>query len=178
MSNLLVQNIKHTNGTTAASINTSGNLSITGHVLQVVSETITTQLNGSVSSAGDFIDTGVTATITPKFSSSKILVSFTIGATGANATADNVFRLVRGSTNIAQGSSGTYTGTVAIRTLNSELAGTPTMTHLDSPSTTSATTYKVQGTNTNNSSTLAINRRQADTAFGTVSTMTLMEIGQ
>jgi len=148
------------------------------YVVQVVSETITAQLNGSVSSAGTYIDTGVTATITPSLSSSKILVSFSIGATGANSTSDNVFRLVRGSTNIAQGSSGTYTGTVATRNLNSELSGTPTMTHLDSPSTTSAVIYKVQVTNTSNSSTVAINRRQSDTAFGAVSNITLMEIAQ
>ena len=85
--------------------------------------------------------------------------------------------MVRGSTNIAQGSSGTYTGTVAVRTLNAELSSTPSITHLDSPATTSATTYKVQGTLTG-SGTLAINRRQADTAFGTVSSITLMEIAQ
>ena len=147
------------------------------YVVQVVSETITAQLNGSVGSAGTYIDTGVTATITPTSTSNTILVSFTIGATGSNSTSDAVFRLVRGSTNIAQGSSGTYTGTVAVRTLNSELASTPSITHLDSPATTSATTYKVQGTLTG-SGTLAINRRQADTAFGTVSNITLMEIAQ
>ena len=147
------------------------------YVVQVVSETITAQLNGSVGSAGTYIDTGVTATITPTSTSNTILVSFTIGASGSNSTSDAVFRLVRGSTNIAQGSSGTYTGTVAVRTLNSELTSTPSITHLDSPATTSATTYKVQGTLTG-SGTLAINRRQADTAFGTVSNITLMEIAQ
>ena len=147
------------------------------YVVQVVSETITAQLNGSVGSAGTYIDTGVTATITPTSTSNTILVSFTIGATGSNSTSDAVFRLVRGSTNIAQGSSGTYTGTVAVRTLNSEISSNPTITHLDSPATTSATTYKVQGTLTG-SGTLAINRRQADTAFGTVSNITLMEIAQ
>ena len=147
------------------------------YVVQVVSETITAQLNGSVGSAGTYIDTGITATITPTSTSNTILVSFTIGATGSNSTSDAVFRLVRGSTNIAQGSSGTYTGTVAVRTLNAEISSTPSITHLDSPATTSATTYKVQGTLTG-SGTLAINRRQADTAFGTVSSMTLMEIAQ
>ena len=147
------------------------------YVVQVVSETITAQLNGSVGSAGTYIDTGITATITPTSTSNTILVSFTIGATGSNSTSDAVFRLVRGSTNIAQGSSGTYTGTVAVRTLNAEISSTPSITHLDSPATTSATTYKVQGTLTG-SGTLAINRRQADTAFGTVSSITLMEIAQ
>ena len=163
-STLTVDNI--VGATTAANVKLPA-----GTVLQTVSSTIDTQLNGSIGSAGTYIDTGVTATITPKYSSSKILVNFAIGATGSNSTSDAVFRLVRGSTNIALGASGSYTGTVAVRTLNAN------MTHLDSPATTSATTYKVQGTLTG-SGTLAINRRQADAAFGTVSTMTLMEISQ
>ena len=170
MSTLSVDTIQ--GQTAAANVKTPA-----GTILQTVSSTITAQLNGSIGSAGTYIDTGVTATITPKYSSSKILVNFVIGATGSNSTADAVFRLVRGSTNIALGSSGSYTGTVAVRTLNAELTSNPTMSHLDSPSTTSATTYKVQGTLTG-SGTLAINRRQADAAFGTVSTMTLMEISQ
>ena len=169
-STLTVDNI--VGATTAANVKLPA-----GTILQTVSSTITAQLNGSIGSAGTYIDTGVTATITPKYSSSKILVNFAIGATGGNATGDAVFRLVRGSTNIALGSSGTYTATVAVRTLNAELTSNPNMTHLDSPATTSATTYKVQGTLTG-SGTLAINRRQADAAFGTVSTMTLMEISQ
>ena len=36
MSNLLVQNIKHTNGTTAATVDSSGVFASTGHVIQVV----------------------------------------------------------------------------------------------------------------------------------------------
>ena len=48
---------------------------------------------------------------------------------------------------------------------------------LDSPSTTSATTYKVQGS-LSGSGTLAINRRQSDTTFGTASSITLQEIAQ
>lgn len=146
------------------------------YVVQVVSETINTQSNISVT-GGTYSDTGITATITPKFSTSKILVSFVIGGTGANSTGDTIFRLVRGSTDIAQGASGTYIGTIATRNLNAELTCTPCFTHLDNPSTTSATTYKVQGTIPSNS-TLAINRRQADNAFGTASNITLMEIAQ
>ena len=42
------------------------------YVVQVVSETITAQLNGSVGSAGTYIDTGVTATITPTSTSNTI----------------------------------------------------------------------------------------------------------
>ena len=149
-----------------------------GHVIQVVSETLTSSANYSISTADTYVDVGISASITPKFSTSKILVSFSIGATGANTTGDNLFRLVRGSTNIAQGSGATHNTTVATRNLNSELSSTPTMTHLDSPSTTSATTYKVQGSNTGNSTTVAVNRRQPDNAFSTVSNITLMEIKQ
>jgi hypothetical protein len=147
-----------------------------GMVVQVVSSTTQTQSDISIS-AGTYADTGLTATITPKFSSSKILVSFVIGATGGDSTKDALFMLKRGDTFIARGSSGSYTTTVAIRTLNSEVTSAPSFTHLDSPSTTSATTYKVQGTMTGNG-TLSVNKRQADTAFGTASSITLMEIAQ
>ena len=148
-----------------------------GYVVQTISETITAQLAGSVGSAGTYIDTGVTASITPKFSNSKILVSFVFGAVGADSSGDSMFRLIRTSTAIAQGASGTYVSTIATRNLNSEISSTPSFMHLDSPSTTSATTYKVQGS-LSGSGTLAINRRQSDTPFGTASSITLQEIAQ
>jgi hypothetical protein len=147
------------------------------YVVQVVSETIDTQLAGSVGSAGTYIDTGVTASITPTSVNNKILVSFVFGGAGSNASGDLLFRLMRGSSNIAQGASGTYISTAAIRSLNAEVSCTPCFIHLDYPSTTSATTYKVQGSLTG-SGTLAINRRQSDTTFGTASNITLMEIAQ
>ena len=45
MSTLLVQNIKHTNGTTAATVNSSGVFASAGHVLQIVQATATDKVS-------------------------------------------------------------------------------------------------------------------------------------
>ena len=71
MSNLLVQNIKHTNGTTAQTIDSSGNTKIAGHVAQVIQATFSEQ--GSIGSGS--ATTLINQTFTPKFSDSKFLVS-------------------------------------------------------------------------------------------------------
>ena len=55
MSSILVQNIKHTNGTTAATIDTAGVFSSAGHVIQAVTNRDNTATN--VTSADTFVDT-------------------------------------------------------------------------------------------------------------------------
>jgi hypothetical protein len=145
-------------------------------VIQTVQSTKTT-LQTISTTAGTYYDiSGLSVSITPISSSSKILVAYNIGACGTNSTGDLVFRLNRDSTVIAVGqSSATYTATTAIRTLNAEISSTPSTVFLDSPATTSAITYKVTVANTSNGS-LTINGRQADSAFCAVSTITLLEI--
>jgi len=145
----------------------------TGSVLQVVSTIKTDSFTANTESLGTYTDiTGLSVSITPSSATSKILVCFNIGACGTGSTGDLLFRLVRNSTAIAIGG-GTYPSTVAIRTLANELTNTPSMTFLDSPSTTSATTYKVQGAS---AYLFGVNRRTADTTFITASTITVMEI--
>jgi len=148
----------------------------TGSILQVVSTTKTDTFS-SATTAGTYVDiTGLSVSITPSSATSKIFVVFAIGATGTNTSQDIMFRLVRNSTNIAIADSGpTYTTTVAVRSLNAELTSTPTMFYLDSPATTSATTYKITGS-TSGGGTLVVNKRQSDTSFGAVSTITVMEV--
>ena len=113
----------------------------TGGILQVKQQVFTTYFNTTSSS---FTDTGLTQAITPTSASSKILVLAgiqTSNGTGANA-GETAFQLVRGSTSIrlferpifAYDQSGDQ---VAI-SVNMALS------FLDSPSTTSATTYKIQ----------------------------------
>jgi hypothetical protein len=138
-----------------------------GSVLQVVQGTTTTQVNNSTST---YADTGLTATITPKFSTSKILVI--VNHPECYKSVDNAgngiaMQIVRGSTQIAiLGGSCGYT--------NSALVNYFSMNGcvLDSPATTSATTYKTQFKNSNNGATCAV---QLDT---TTSAITLMEIAQ
>ena len=115
--------------------------SVSSAVVQVVSATNST----AVSTTGTtYVDSNLSATITPTSSSNKILVLVSTPALtyyGGNS-AIGYTRLLRGSTFI--------TGDVANLGLN-QGSGTETdcriqqtMVYLDSPATTSATTYKMQ----------------------------------
>lgn len=114
-----------------------------GKVLQVVQGTTT---SGMTSTSTTYADTNLTATITPSSSSSKVLVlitqSFNTYASGTEEVMVKV-KLIRGSTDILS-----YTGDfIKLRTPSGTLtlAGNFPITYLDSPATTSATTYKTQG---------------------------------
>jgi hypothetical protein len=109
-------------------------------VLQVVSANYSTQ---TTNATGTYADTGLTATITPSATSSKILVLVNqAGVTkgGANAASGCDLKLLRGATDISQfGYAAGYTGAAG-----SNYVGCQTSMYLDSPATTSATTYKTQ----------------------------------
>jgi hypothetical protein len=111
-----------------------------GKVLQVVSAKYATQVN--VTSA-TVTDTGLTATITPTLATSKILVL--VNQNGIGKSDNNVgarIEILRGGTAIARISDlAAYTdssGAVFI--------GSVSGSYVDSPATTSATTYKTQMT--------------------------------
>ncbi len=106
-----------------------------GKVLQVVMGTSSTRVDNSTTT---YADTGLTANITPSAASSKVLVLLAIA--DATPTTGNAFdtRLMRGATDIAQTgtTSGFSTGGYNVMNLCHN--------YLDSPATTSATTYKAQ----------------------------------
>jgi hypothetical protein len=134
-------------------------------ILQVVSATTTTQV---ISSSTTYADTGLTATITPSDASSKILVAVSHPGnykSPVNANNAIAMRLVRGSTTIAQMS--VYAGYTAIA---DTLYFSISHVYLDSPATTSATTYKT--TFANNSATSDV-RVQSDS---TQSSIILLEV--
>lgn len=121
-----------------------------GKVLQVVSATSTTAT--TVSSTTTYGDLGLSVSITPSATSSKVLILVCQNIYNSRTSANNTgyaVRLVRDSTAIFTPSTQNYmsgyinvggapAGTVLMyNTLN--------MSYLDSPSTTSATTYKTQG---------------------------------
>ena len=141
-----------------------------GTVLQVVSTTKTDQFS---TSTGSFIDiTGLSVSITPISATSKILVQAVI-AVGV-ATGNTLLNLVRGSTNVAQSTSGTANETVAANQSGTYNMQTLPVNFLDSPATTSATTYKIQ---INASASLVyVNVRATDQYYGGISTITVMEI--
>jgi hypothetical protein len=116
-----------------------------GGVIQVV-QTVKTSTFTTSSAMPTFADvTGLSATITPKFATSKILVTVTgvMGSvTNGYAMAVN---LIRGSTSIAIGDSrGSTTRCFGGGTCSIADGRSLTVCFLDSPATTSATTYKVQ----------------------------------
>lgn len=153
-----------------------------GKILQVVSTEKTDQFTTTSTS---FVDvTGMSASITPSSTSNKILVFFTVGLVGNSSSGQFSYaKLVRDSTDIsigdAAGTTGrlrTGTGTGGDQTYEN---GPLTIHVLDSPSTTSATTYKIQF-RTQSSGTAKFNSRgdDADNAvYGrTSASLTLMEI--
>ena len=112
----------------------------TNSVLQVIS---TTKTDTQTITGSSFVDiTGLSATITPSSTSSKILISINVS----------------------------FSGTIYKES----------MSGLDSPNTTSATTYKVQISPMRGASTTAnVNRSNIlgdDNQYNSVSTITLMEI--
>jgi hypothetical protein len=143
-----------------------------GTVLQVVSATKTDTF--SMTSTVTYTDvTGLSVSITPKSTSSKILVSFSI--TNGNAGANhNMFNLVRDSTNLAQPTADTYSSTVGTSFTASSDYKVASLSHLDSPSTTSSVTYKIQAKTSGG--TLYVNRRGDTATVSSSSSIAVMEI--
>ena len=137
-----------------------------GNVIQVVNATTSTQAS---TTSGTFQDTGLSATITPSSSSSKILVIWAINGTYSGAGIGIETNLVRASTQIV------YTENIAARdgAGNDAGSGTSGGTYLDSPATTSAITYKCQYRSRNGSGTVYV---QETGSSASTSMMTLMEI--
>ena len=106
-------------------------------ILQVVEGSTTTETS---TSSTTHVDTTLTATITPQSSSSKILVyvSHPNNFKGSGNSANSInFRLVRGSTNIY-----TFNSFLGFTGSALEMYFSANAIYLDSPATTSATTYK------------------------------------
>jgi hypothetical protein len=124
-----------TNGTTSS----WATVSVTQKVVQIITASYDVETS---SSTGTFIDTGLTATITPTSASNKILVFVSQnGLFKATGNTGVSVRLMRGSTTLgnlfAYGAGGNNT------TTNNNVGGA-SYGFLDSPATTSATIYKTQ----------------------------------
>lgn len=109
-----------------------------GKVLQMVSTTYSTST--SVSSDTTWTDSGLTLNITPSSASSKVLILLTAYCrkNGADSDAAIDLRLVRAGTAIY-----TLTRNLANDSTNFQMS-TISLSYLDSPASTSATTYKLQ----------------------------------
>ena len=137
-----------------------------GSVLQVVSSNYSTQVTNATNT---YVDTGLTASITPRSTSSKILVIVSQNGmykTSGNSQNSASVKLVRNTTDISVFA--IYTGFTNSATPLT--GGSSSTNYLDSPATTSATTYKTQIASSFNTSAVSC---QQD---GQTSTITLMEI--
>jgi hypothetical protein len=185
-----IQSLGITDGTIVAGDIASGAITaaklasgVGGKVLQVVS---TTKSDTFTSTADTFTDiTGLSVSITPTSSSSKILVFVNIVGGSNTAGILCMFRLVRGSTAIGVGNTVSGYTSASVGGLRSaqdyNASWTASWNYLDSPSTTSSTTYKVQGSNEATAYTFRINSTGSDNAsqvfsYRGASTITVMEI--
>lgn len=143
-----------------------------GKVLQVVSASTTTS---TVIASTSMTDTTITATITPTSATSKILVIFS-ASTRAYRSANNAegqAQLLRGATKIIDMNTESFFGGQFTGATSADFKGQMTNHYLDSPATTSATTYKLQGSMNSTSNSAAITFQYNSSQ----STITLMEIG-
>ena len=149
-----------------------------GKIGQVVSVAKTDTFSSASSSFTDL--TGITVNITPSATSSKVLILCSLSLSVTNGGGPQL-KLVRGSTDIgiadAASNRARMTTSYVISAVD-VIAAVP-MIFLDSPSTTSQTTYKVQGFGYN-TNTIYVNRTSddADEVYRQrgISTITVMEI--
>jgi len=139
----------------------------TSKVVQIVNAQTSTQV---LSSSSTFADTNLTATITPTSASNKILVFVNQNGVAKYATNTRMqIRLVRGATTILNLDSNAGNNDSGV----GNSVGSVSCVYLDSPATTSATTYKTQFNSSANSGTTYL---QDSTSPGTTSTILLMEV--
>ena len=201
-SRLVVNSVRHTGASAdGITLDASGNVTFPanatcsgtatgfggGKVLQVVQTVKTDHYSVTNTAVSDI--TGMSVTITPSSSSSKVLILVELQG-GDDGNGYSGFKLIRGSTNIGQstaldGENANNTQDTAFALMSEQAQATYKLNNtsfnfLDSPSTTSATTYKLQIV-TWTSTTFHLNRPNSIgnaryTMSGT-STITAIEIG-
>jgi hypothetical protein len=133
-----------------------------GKILQVVTNTYSTTFN---TSSTTYVDTGLSTTITPTSATSRIMVMYNgIHAVSAGAASATNIRVLRGASAVLTYNANGYTNTSNL------FAHTIALHLIDSPATTSATTYKIQISNDLTSNITAQRNNEP-------SILTLLEIG-
>ena len=169
-----------TNSNTALTIDANGNVNIPGHVVQVVSATKTDTY--TTSSSTPVAVPSLSVSITPKYSTSKVLVRVVFNTGGDTSTSNCDYYIYRDGA-VISGAIGDASGSEQRSAAHIDPSATrmqynETIEYLDSPATTSATTYQLymrtQGY------TFYINRGsyQDGNTGVTISTITAMEIAQ
>ena len=121
-----------------------------GKLLQMQSFSTTGQLT---TSSATYADTGLTITITPSSATSKVFIQGSFNYRKSNGSSGNRanIRIMRGATQVYEDTDQLWTDSAIYNNSNYCLS------YLDSPSTTSATTYKVQMANANATANVLFN---------------------
>ena len=150
-----------------------------GKVLQVVQDVL---LGTAAATGTGYVDTGLTLNITPSATTSKILIVCNMGI-GTNTGEAAAVKLVRDSTSIFLGSSAGSRGVTSnvYSAPTASYQGAAGITYLDSPASTSITTYKIQMRAGASGQTVYLGRSYTDTDtnafFRTASAIVAIEIG-
>jgi hypothetical protein len=120
--------------------------------------------------------TGLSVSITPQSSSSQIICMGQINTSGP--TGEQVFgQLLRDATVIGNGTGGSSINAITDSGVtNTNGMNTTPIFFVDSPATTSATTYKIQIRGASAGVASFVNRRNLDTVVGGSSSLILMEV--
>jgi hypothetical protein len=122
-------------GTNGLTFNNATTQASAGVVLQVIGATFSTQTSTTSTS---YVATGLTLSITPKFSTSKILITGMINIQSPSNN-DSYWTIYRNGSTLSTSASGF--GIVEAGT--QVMLNTQGISYLDSPATTSATTYAI-----------------------------------
>ena len=154
-----------------------------GKIAQVVQTVKTDTFSSSSTTFTDI--TGMSVSITPSATTSKVLIMCHLGILGTTGNGTSAaIKLLRGTTDIGNGTAESNRLAGIYRTAggqNSDHVNGASFQFLDSPSTTSATTYKIQG-QSQTSYSFTVNKSGADTdsalSYGTrtSSTITAIEV--
>jgi hypothetical protein len=144
-----------------------------GSILQVVSTTKTDAFSTSSASLTDI--TGLSVTITPSSSSSKIFIIISLVTGHTIIDRQYYMDIARNGTAVSVSTAGSSSNAMSGDRNPTNLDAFPaSFQFLDSPASTSPLTYS--GRIGSNGDTVFVNRRGADANFGFVSTITAMEV--
>ena len=186
---LRADNITTVAGTGNISLNTGnkiispdvGGIVAPGQIVQVIQNVKYDTFSGAANGTALAV-TGISAVITPKFNTSKILIMAQIMYSSTGTTYGGWFR--RNGVDIGLGNAGSGQQQVSIGmalATDTNQSNTFPYMFMDSPTTTSTLTYQFY-VNNDNATAIYINRSVADGAAAVgkrgISTVTLMEIAQ
>jgi hypothetical protein len=156
-------------GTNGLTFNNSTTQASAGNVLQVVQASTSTP----ASTSSDSMQTsGLSVSITPKFSTSKILIF--VNACGDTAASNSQIALTiyRGATNLASSTTSFENNYGA----GSRIIAPMSLCYLDSPATTSSTTYTPYFSHVAGSTAGTVTFNAGAATGGSIATITVMEI--